>query len=351
MIYKYQKSREDKQPFGKPVEISEGVYLFRQPMNFQPGHINCYLIEGVDGFTVVDTGNFNNDTRRNWEEFLASSFGRKGVKQVYLTHGHPDHSGQAQWLCQETGAPLLIAPEELDAVRRLWRGSIQNKEEVSKFFKKWGTPEEHIPSFLALLEGFRWGTTDLDVPIELIEEGQKILIGSRQWEVKSGYGHTPRNTALFCKKDGIMMTGDHILPRIYPNISIWWGASSNPLQEYLDSIVGFKDMKCPVGLPSHGPAFDDMDTRVAQINLFHAKRIKRAIACCQGEPKTAFECIDSVLGKSINSNVVSLVAGQVYAIMAYLEGQGLVEKINGDVYRFQTREGVDPEGVNLKESL
>ena len=62
MTYEYENFRKDKTPFGKPVEVSTGVYLFRQPMSFQPGHINCYLIEGADGFTVVDTGNYNDDT-------------------------------------------------------------------------------------------------------------------------------------------------------------------------------------------------------------------------------------------------------------------------------------------------
>lgn len=326
-------------PVGEVTALGDRVYVLSLPMVFHPGHVNAYVLEDDDGLTLVDSGNARPDTRLCWQALLDSPLGQKGVKRVVLTHGHPDHSGHAEWLCRTTGAELWLSAPELDAIRRLWRGSPLQWDAVRAFFLRWSLPEDQFPAVQGLLESFRVGTSDLDVPIRLIGDGDVLTMGGRDWQVKSGFGHTPENATLWQRETGLLITGDHLLPRIVPNISIWWGSSDNPLQEYLDSVQTFLGMGGVAGLPAHGTVFDDLDGRIHQIIQFHKKRLVRALNFCADRPRTAFECIRPVLGKTEGGALISLIIGQVFALLAYLEQAGLMIKTDDGVYRFQSVAG------------
>ena len=41
---------------GTYIAIAEGVYWLRMPLPISLGHINLWLIEGKDSFSIVDTG-------------------------------------------------------------------------------------------------------------------------------------------------------------------------------------------------------------------------------------------------------------------------------------------------------
>ncbi len=326
-------------PVGQVVPLGDRLHVLSLPMLFHPGHVNAYIFEDDDGLTLVDTGNARPATRAHWEAVLASPLARRGVRRIVLTHGHPDHCGQAEWLCQQTGAELWLTAPELDAIRRLWRGTPLHWPEVHAFFQQWGLPADQFDAVKVLLQGFRDDTSDLPMPLRLIEDGETLTLGGQPWQVKCGYGHTPANATLWQREQSLLITGDHLLPRIVPNIIIWWGSSLNPLGEYLQSIRKFFAMGDVVGLPSHGCLFDDLDTRIHQIIQFHRKRLVRALQSCSEEPRTAYDCIRPVLGKTDGGALISLIIGQVFALLAFLEAEGLLERLDGPVYRFQAVPG------------
>ncbi len=331
-------------PLGKPAKIADGFWVLSQPMLFNPGHINCYLLEDEKGLTIVDTGIPMDDAKSNWKALFDSPLAAKGIDKIYMTHGHPDHVGCAQWLQEETGAKVWISDEEYDAVQRMWRGSSDHKAEVTDFFMKWSIPAEQMPGILSMLDGFKAGCPDLSlVDHEKITENQLIRIGNREWKVVSGWGHTPHNSALFSEADGMMISGDQILPSIFPNVSIWWGSEDNPLQAYLDSIQSQKALDIKLVCPAHGGTLEAVHQRIDAITSFHLKRINKALEFCRGEAKTAFECILPVMNKKPDHFLVSLVAGQVFAILALLEGKGIVERHEDDVFRFKTLLNDDEE--------
>jgi glyoxylase-like metal-dependent hydrolase (beta-lactamase superfamily II) len=98
---------------GTTVEVAPGIHWLSMPLPFQLNHINLWLLEdkdekGQDGWTVVDTGIGNAGTRALWEKILE----KKHVKRVIVTHYHPDHAGNAAWLCQRHGAELWTTQGE-----------------------------------------------------------------------------------------------------------------------------------------------------------------------------------------------------------------------------------------------
>ena len=78
------------------------------PLPFQLDHINLWLVDEGDGWTVVDTGIGNAATRALWDKLLEG----KKVKRVLVTHYHPDHAGNAAWLCQRHGVELWMTQGE-----------------------------------------------------------------------------------------------------------------------------------------------------------------------------------------------------------------------------------------------
>src|SRR3954467_5013114 len=85
------------------IEVAPGVRWLSMPLPFQLDHINLWLLDDEDGTTLVDTGIGNAQTRELWEKIFATV---KKVQRVILTHYHPDHAGNAAWICSRFGVEL-----------------------------------------------------------------------------------------------------------------------------------------------------------------------------------------------------------------------------------------------------
>jgi glyoxylase-like metal-dependent hydrolase (beta-lactamase superfamily II) len=46
--------------FAKPLQVAEGILWFRVPLPMPLDHVNVYVLEDNDGWTVVDTCNKKN---------------------------------------------------------------------------------------------------------------------------------------------------------------------------------------------------------------------------------------------------------------------------------------------------
>ena len=55
---------------GTTIEVAPGIHWLSMPLPFQLDHINLWLIEDEDGWTVVDTGIGNEQTRALWQQIL-----------------------------------------------------------------------------------------------------------------------------------------------------------------------------------------------------------------------------------------------------------------------------------------
>ena len=73
---------------------------------------NVYLVRGVSGSVLVDTGDPGNG-ERILERLAKAGVGAGEISLILLTHGHVDHFGSAAELKALTGAPVAI--HEADA--------------------------------------------------------------------------------------------------------------------------------------------------------------------------------------------------------------------------------------------
>src|SRR5437868_161989 len=96
---------------GTTCEVAPGVHWLRMPLPFQLNHINLWLLEDEGGWTIVDTGIGNSGTRQHWEEIFSKIENLK-ILRVIVTHYHPDHAGNAAWLCERFGVELWMTQGE-----------------------------------------------------------------------------------------------------------------------------------------------------------------------------------------------------------------------------------------------
>ena len=97
---------------GETMVVAPGIIWLRMPLPFALGHINLWLLDDGDGWTIVDTGVDVEESRQVWKKTFADVMQDRPVNRVLVTHLHPDHVGCAGWLAGHFDVPLWMSREE-----------------------------------------------------------------------------------------------------------------------------------------------------------------------------------------------------------------------------------------------
>ena len=74
------------------------------------GTVNCYLLTGVQGSVLVDTGG------AGYEKKVERACEDKGLRLLVLTHGHIDHIQNAAYLAHRFRIPIAMSEKDQGAV-------------------------------------------------------------------------------------------------------------------------------------------------------------------------------------------------------------------------------------------
>ena len=99
-------------PGDEPFEVAPGVWWARFTMPGPLHHINLWLLEDGDGWTIVDTCLNLDSAKERWESLFTGFMAGKPVHRVICTHMHPDHIGLAGWLCERFDCDLYMTQAE-----------------------------------------------------------------------------------------------------------------------------------------------------------------------------------------------------------------------------------------------
>ncbi len=323
-------------PPGTLMDVAPGVKWLRMPLPFALNHINLWVLDDGDGWTIVDTGISTDDTRRLWTEIFAGPLKGKPVKRLLCTHFHPDHIGVAGWLVETLGLEMWITPGELEAAR--FNLALTRDKAVplaSKLYVRAGL-ESIVPTMMnARGEGYRGKVMPIPVKVSLIDPDKSIEAGGLMWRVVVGEGHSPQMAALYAEAPGILISGDQVLPGISPNVSVRDSQpDTNPLKLFLDSLLRFKALPADtLVLPSHKLPFYGVRERVDQLIKHHHDRLNDAReACVPGA--TAGEVMSAMFKRALDPHQMSFALGETLAHLNYLIA-------TGDVVREETPTGAD----------
>jgi glyoxylase-like metal-dependent hydrolase (beta-lactamase superfamily II) len=323
----------------KVIQVTDGVYWARLPLPWSLDHINVYLFKEEGGWTVVDSGANGKRGKEVWEQLFDGVMQGEPVLKVIATHMHPDHIGLAGWLHEKFGCELIVTQAEYLLANTLWLGAsdIFPQSELTFLLENGLDPQFEDMIKGAGYSSYKKGVYRLPSQYRRIEDGSEIEFGGRRWQTIIGRGHSPEHACLYCAEDGLLISGDQILPEITSNVSVHAREPmANPLAQWITSLDRVKAIDSnPVVLPSHGPVYKGLTTRLdALINGHYDKLVK--LHAYLDTPKSGVESFPALFRRKITGFDFFLALGESVAHLHLLESIGLAERsFENGIYRFR----------------
>jgi glyoxylase-like metal-dependent hydrolase (beta-lactamase superfamily II) len=313
---------------GTTIKVAPGIHWLSMPLPFQLDHINLWLLEDESGWTIVDTGIGNAETRSLWEKILE----KKQVKRVIVTHYHPDHAGNAAWLCKRFGAELWMTQGEyLTAHAVRTAGAGYTADAVLEVFRKNGLDEERAARMRGPRNRYAELVPEFPLSYRRIIEGDEISIEKNRWRAIVGHGHAPEHLSLFSKALNTVIAGDMLLSTISTNVSVWSiDPEGDPLRLFLDSIARYRELPDDVlVLPSHGKPFRGAHQRVGQLETHHRERLGELANSLREKPKSAGELLGVLFRRPLDTHQTFFAMGEAIAHLHYLYYAGRAKRALG----------------------
>jgi glyoxylase-like metal-dependent hydrolase (beta-lactamase superfamily II) len=310
---------------GELIPLADGVGWARLPVPWFLNHINVWVLEDGEGVALVDTGIDIPTSRAAWAALLAGPLAGRTVTRVIVTHFHPDHVGLAGWLSERFGVPLWMSREEWLFARML-SADVRDAppKEAFAYWRAAGWDEDRIAAEARNGWG-RFSSLVSPVPVSFIRmrDGDSIRIGSRNWRVLIGSGHSPEHVCLVDEAGGVMIAGDQVLPRITSNVSLSVSEpEGDPLGDWLASIAKLKMLGDDLlVLPSHGEPFRGLHARLDALDQGH-RMLLEALHAHLAEPRRSVDCFTVLFGRQIDEGVFGLATGEAMAHLRRLEVEG-----------------------------
>ena len=314
---------------GEAIAVAPGIWWIRMPLPFALDHINLWLLEDGDGWTLVDTGYGVDATRSLWERHFPGVMAGRPVKSVVVTHYHPDHVGCAAWLLERTGAPLwMTAAEFLSAHAAHADLAGFDRDNTVALYLANGVDPAAVPESTRKVNGYRRGVPDVPRRYRRMMHGDRLEIGGHAWHVITVFGHAPEHAALWCPTRNVLISGDQVLPRITTNVAVWGNQpEGNPLRLFLESMDRFAGLPADaLVLPSHDRVFVGVHARIAELRQHHERRLERLLEGC-ARPITAFEALPLLFKRKLDDHQLMFAMGEAIAHLHYLQHSGGVRRL------------------------
>ncbi len=330
-------------PEGAVTEIAEGVLWARLPLPMKLDHVNVYILDDSDGWTVVDTGFRGKTTTAIWEALLAGPLSGKPVARVIATHHHPDHIGLAGWFIRNHGAELWTTRTAWLFARMLQLDhTAAPAEESIAHYRRGGAPADVLERYRTG-KPFNFSQTVERLPLGFhrIRDGDAIRMGGRDWRVICGHGHAPEHATFWSEDDNLVLSGDQVIPGISSNLGVYaTEPEADPVGDWLESCERLKLVarEDHLALPGHKQPFTGLPTRLDQLIDNHHGALKR-LRPHLATPKTAVECFAPIFRREIGEGEFGLALIEAIAHLNHLHQTGEAERTldAAGAYRFRIR--------------
>lgn len=325
---------------GETIRIANGISWARIPMPGSLGHINSWLLDdaaadGRDGVAVVDTGVCLTICSDAWKALYAGALKDMPVTRVIGTHLHPDHIGLAGWIAKKKGVQLWMTRGEMLTARMIVGDTSETvPEEALEQSRGAGWDDEAIE---AQRTG-GWGRFSMVMyPLPRayvrIQDGDILDMGAHRWRVVVGSGHSPEHACLWNEREGVLVSGDQVLPRISSNVSInITEPDADPLGEWLasiDKLIATVPGDVTV-CPAHGEPFKGLHVRLMALRDEHRMRLYNLAEAIAKEPMRAVESFPLLFNRPIGPEQLGMATGEALAHLRRLEVEGRIRREDRD---------------------
>jgi glyoxylase-like metal-dependent hydrolase (beta-lactamase superfamily II) len=200
-----------------------------------------------------------------------------------VTHTHPDHYGLAGRLREVSGAWIGLHPADAALIPGRYEDIDVLLDENRLLLERIGVPDEE--SGLAQVSMHARAFVNVAKPDVLLQDGDRVDVPG--WDLRAVWtpGHSPGHLCFADGERSVLFSGDHVLPRITPNVSVHPQQRANPLADYLESVEKVGRLGLREVLPAHEYRFADLAGRLAEVTAHHAARlaeIETALAATPG---------------------------------------------------------------------
>ena len=319
-----------------PVErVRPGLWSIPVPIPNNPlRYVLVYAFETDGGPYLIDAGWNTEDA---WQTLVAglaeAGFAVKDVKGVLVTHIHPDHYGLAGRVRDASGAWVALHPADAALIGDRYDQPADLIARLGAMLRRDGAPEEEIASLQNASMPARswvWAVT----PDVLIEDGDRPEVPG--WDLTAIWtpGHSPGHLCFYEPDNRLMLSGDHVLPRITPNISFHPQAGPNPLGDFLTSLDKVAAFETVEVLPAHEHRFADLPARVGELKAHHQARFDEAVAAIRDGDTTTWEIAGRLTWNrpwdEITGFMRRAAVGETLAHLRYLESRGVLREDIGE---------------------
>ena len=261
-----------------PIEqVTPGVWSVPVMMPDNPlRYTLSYLLLADTGAVVVDPG-WESDA--GWEDLLrgmrTAGLAPDRVTGIVVTHVHLDHHGLSRRLSEASGAWIAMHAAEVQNLPVRMRDAVGWADGARSWLTRCGVPDDIVAELTPEHDG-PLGLFHMAEPDLLLNDGDHLGLPGRRIRVVWTPGHTPGHICLHDSDYDLLLTGDHLLPRISPNIGLSPGLDS-PLTSYLESLRAMHGYGGAEALPAHEYRFRGIAERSDAIARHHDARAREVL--------------------------------------------------------------------------
>ena len=308
-------------------KIADDFYMLTLPMPFRLGHVHAFLLVHNGGITMFDTGLNTPETFRHLEGSLRLiGRGIADIERILISHYHIDHCGLAGRIQDVSGAAVCMSERSRPFLLTRNQEEYRFVAEIKAFSSSHGLPAKAVDFIIGLLRTFKKAGSSFTIN-RFISTEEVEIIGGKEVCILPTPGHTHDHLSFYFPGERLLLSGDHVLPEITPNLSPnMFARDFRPLRSFLASLSRVEELPADMVYPAHGRPFGDLKGRIAAIRAHHDVRKDLTLKAVQEGPKSAFAVSRDIFGAELNEFDQFLALNETYVHLLELTHEGLIEE-------------------------